>query len=85
MTKKEILVAIGEAIRKARVNRKRKVERLAELIGVSPAEWLKYEAGEIDMPVTQLARIAVALGVRTRTLVWVFRQNDPRKLLNKTE
>ena len=56
-----LLTALGACIRSERVALKMTQERLAELVGVNPRTVQKIEAGKLNILVTTLARIQVAL------------------------
>jgi len=56
-----LLATLGAQIRRERVALKMTQERLAELVGVNPRTVQKIEAGKLNILVTTLARIQVAL------------------------
>ena len=55
------LAAVGGNVRRLRVARKLTQERLAELVGVNPRTVQKIEAGRLNILVTTLERLKVAL------------------------
>ena len=56
-----LLVAIGANIRRVRMRRLLTQERLAELVQVNPRTIQKIEAGRLNILVTTLSRLQLAL------------------------
>ena len=58
-------MAIGENIRKLRENRGLSADKAAELCGIAPSTWSKYERGESQPTASPIRLIAKGLGVST--------------------
>jgi transcriptional regulator with XRE-family HTH domain len=63
-------VVLGAAIRKQRNRRRWSLERLSEKADLHPNYLGRVERGEEHVSLIALRRIAKALGVRVRVLVW---------------
>ena len=57
-----LLKRFGASVRRERVRLKMTQEQLAEQVGFYPRTVQKIEAGEINVPLTTLARLQAALG-----------------------
>ena len=66
-----LLKRFGANVRRERVRRKLTQEQLAEQVGFYPRSVQKIEAGEINVPLTTLARVQAALGCRWDDLIGV--------------
>ncbi|HEY0216634.1 MAG TPA: helix-turn-helix transcriptional regulator [Cellulomonas sp.] len=61
--------AVGEAIRAERAARKMSQAEVARLSGIPRQTYIRYEVGERQPNVTQVAAIAMALGMPVSQLV----------------
>lgn len=68
MTTEEALTIIGRRIRLIREQLNISQEQLAELVGVSQTNLSRYEAGEVDIPLTRLVRLSKVLHVEVSVL-----------------
>lgn len=62
-------MAIGENIKKARENKGLTREQAAELCGISPSTWTKYERGEAQPTASPIRTMAKGLQVSTDELL----------------
>lgn len=60
----ELLQAVGGNVRRLRLKAKMTQEGLAERVGINPRTIQKIEAGRLNILVTTLARLQVALDCR---------------------
>jgi transcriptional regulator with XRE-family HTH domain len=65
----ELLKAVGGNVRRLRLKAKMTQEGLAERVGINPRTIQKIEAGRLNILVTTLARLQVALDCRWEELM----------------
>ncbi len=63
MKRKEINIAIGQALKAARKSKKMTQQQLADIIGVERSVLTRYETGVIEISMKQFVVICDALGV----------------------
>src|SRR3989337_1372350 len=73
---------IGRKIRVFRQNAKLSQEKLAELVGVTPQQLQKYEAGKTKVSTDKLQLIAIALQIEVTEF---FNDRTAELTLNETE
>ncbi len=61
--------AFGERLRQARAAKYDSAEAFAEMMGLNPHRYRKWERGETNPPLAELQRVCTALGVTTDDLL----------------
>ena len=63
MSRDELNIAIGKALKQARKTKKITQEQLAEMIGVERSVLTRYETGAIEISMKNFVKICDALGL----------------------